>query len=67
MRNFEADRLVRIGDVLDILEKYDSHDYGYHEIDLGELGTHPVECLGTDQFPDIVNELLEAAERLEAW
>lgn len=23
MRNFEADRLVRIGDVLDILEKYE--------------------------------------------
>lgn len=67
MRNFEADKLVRIGDVMDILEKYDSHDYGYHEIDLGEMGTHPVECRGTEQFPDITNELLEAAERLEVW
>ena len=37
MRNFEADKLVRVGDVMDILEKYDSYDYGYHEVDLGEL------------------------------
>lgn len=66
MRNFEADKLVRIGDVIDILREYDSHDYGYHEIDLGELGTHPVECRGAEQFPDITNELLEAAERLES-
>ena len=62
MRNFEADKLVRIGDVMGILEKY---DYGFHEVDFGELGTRPVECRGTEQVPDITNELLEAAERLE--
>ena len=56
---------MRVGDVLDILEKCDSYDYGYHEVDLGELGMHPVECRGTEQFPDITNDLLEAAERLE--
>lgn len=44
MRNFEADKLVRVGDVMDILREY----------------------LGTEQFPDITNDLLEAAERLES-
>ena len=63
MRNFEADKLVRIGDVIDILKKYDGYDYGYHAIDLGELGTHSVECGGAEQFPDITRELLEAADR----
>lgn len=43
MRNFEADKLVRVGDVMDILGEY----------------------LGAELFPDITNDLLEAAERLE--
>lgn len=63
MRNFEADKLVRIGDVMDILEKYARGGRDSHEIDLGEAGSHTVDCDQTPNLDDVVVELLTIAER----
>lgn len=63
MRNFEADKLVRIGDVMDFLEKYTRGDWGSHEIDLGDAGFHTVDCDQSPNLDDVATELLKIAER----
>lgn len=64
MRNFEADKLVRIGDVMDFLEKYTRGDGDSHEIDLGDAGTHTVDCDQSPNLDDVAAELLTIAERM---
>ena len=63
MRNFEADKLVRIGDVMDFLEKYADRGWGDHEIDLGDAGYHTVDCDQSPNLDDVAAELLQIAER----
>lgn len=63
MRNFEADKLVRIGDVMDFLEKYADMGWGDHEIDLGDAGTLTVDCDQAPNLEDVAAELLKVAER----
>lgn len=42
MRNFEADKMVRLGDVIDVLNQL--RDVEDHEVDLGEFGFHYMTC-----------------------
>lgn len=58
MRNFEADKLIRIGDVMDFLEEYTRYD-DEHSIDLGEAGDHVVPCENIPNLEGIQVELLK--------
>lgn len=60
MRNFEADKLVRIGDVMDFLEKYTRYD-NEHEFDLGDAGYHRIDCENIPNLEDIQAALLRKA------
>lgn len=66
MRNFEADKLVRIGDVMDILEKYAENDEGSHEVDLGDFGYESISCDSVVNLDEVATELLKITER-EVW
>ena len=44
MRNFEADKLIRIGDVMDLIENLNREDRGSHEVDFGDAGFHTIYC-----------------------
>ena len=59
MRNFEADKLVRIGDVMDFLEKYTENDEGQHEIDLGDFGWERIQCHSALDLDAVSAELLK--------
>lgn len=61
MRNFEADKLVRIGDVMDFLEKYMDHSGGSHEVDLGDFGYETITCDAALDLEGIAVELLRKA------
>lgn len=63
MRNFEADKLVRIGDVMDFLEKYLRSYEGSHEVDLGDFGCETITCDAAINLDDVAAELLKIAER----
>lgn len=60
MRNFEADKLVRIGDVMDFLEKYTHYDDD-HTVDLGDAGDHTIPCENIPHLEDIQEALLSKA------
>lgn len=55
MRNFEADKLIRIGDVMDFLDEYARYD-DEHEFDLGDAGYHTIDC---ENIPNL--EVIQAA------
>lgn len=58
MRNFEADKLVRVGDVMNFLETYTGVDGGGHEIDLGEFGYETITCDAVVDLDAVATELL---------
>ena len=60
MRNFEADKLIRIGDVMDFLEEYTRYD-DEHNIDLREAGDHTIPCENIPNLEDIQTALLRKA------
>ena len=61
MRNFEADKLVRIGDVMDLLADYTKYDGMSHEVDLGDFGSHTLDCDAIFDLDVVGNELLGKA------
>ena len=61
VRNFEADRLVRIGDVMDFLEKYTENDENSHEVDLGDFGYETITCDSVVNLDDVAAGLLKRA------
>lgn len=65
MRNFELDKLVRIGDVAMLLEKIENYsDNGTHTLDLGVAGDHDVDCDALDlDIDSFLGELIAIADR----
>ena len=63
MRNLEADRLVRIGDVMDFLEKYTENDEDSHEVDLGDFGYETITCDSGINLDNVAAGLLKIADR----
>lgn len=63
LRNFELDKLVRLGTVLDIVEYLSRGDNGYHTVDFGEAGYHEIDCDGGAgiNMEDLTAELLKEA------
>lgn len=63
LRNFELDKLIRLGDVLDIVDHLNRGDSGYHEVDFGEAGYHTIDCDGDGGIntEDLITALLEEA------
>lgn len=59
MRNFEVDKLVRIGDVMDFLEKYLRSYGGGHEVDLGDFGYETITCDSVVNLDDVAAGLLK--------
>lgn len=61
MRNFEADKLVRVGDVIDFLEHYTQYDDDQHEIETDDYEIGYVTCDLGINLDDIAIALLEKA------
>lgn len=53
--------MVRIGDVMDFLEKYTENDEGSHEVDLGDFGYESISCDSVINLDDVAAGLLERA------
>lgn len=55
--------MIRLGDVLDIVDHLNQGDSGYHEVDFGEAGYHTIDCDGGSgiNMADLTTALLEEA------
>ena len=72
IRNFDLDKLVTVREVLAAVEAaggYDTGSSGQHEIDLGDFGSHDIECdagFNVEGFEMALTEAIDAHERAAA-